>query len=91
MDQGGVGMFLVYDSSYARWFVEALTTAEMTHVPVLYHLEVQGELEYLGYPGPSVNADRVKFCCGILFLMGLVARICAGCALWATYVYRQPK
>lgn len=91
MDHAGPMMFLVYDSSYSRWFVEALTTAEMTHVPVLYHLEIQGELSYLGYAGPSEDAGRVKFCCGMLFTMGLFARAFACLALWSTYVRTQPK
>eukprot|EP00037_Helgoeca_nana_P030575 m.378629 g.378629 ORF g.378629 m.378629 type:complete len:1009 (-) comp28222_c0_seq4:2778-5804(-) len=86
MNQGGPGMFLVYDASYSRWFIEALTTAELTHVPVLYHLEVQGELSYLGYAGPSSDSGRIKFCCAMMFLMGLAARIVACLALWVTYV-----
>jgi hypothetical protein len=86
MNQGGPGMFLVYDASYSRWFIEALTTAELTHVPVLYHLEVQGELSYLGYAGPSSDSGRIKFCCAMMFLMGLAARLVACLALWVTYV-----
>jgi len=91
MDQAGPMMFIIYDSSYSRWFVEALSTAEMTNVPVLYHLQIQGELSYLGYAGPSIDNARVKFCCSMLFTMGLITRCLACVALWWTYVHSQPK
>lgn len=84
MDELSAG-WVVYDSSFSRYYMEAIYCIEAYATPVVFYPRIIGINKGLGY---TFNGGEFTMCCGALVGMGVFYRIAGYLVLWRTYVFK---